>query len=142
MGIQELRGATDCYLVKKIDRWDGSPRRLSFASLYWGDEKKKSFAQVVKDSMAGRGRGGCRPRFPAEEWEGWGGGWFPPPQPGYPHSPYHPPPQRMATTRIHTIRHHRLSGSSIHLSIGPGQEAKTLEEEEGHHITLIRINAT
>ena len=77
MGIQELRGATDCYSVKKTDRWDGSPRRLSFASLYWGDEKKRSFAQVVKDSMAGRGRGGRRLRFPAEEWEGWGGGWSP-----------------------------------------------------------------
>jgi len=105
VGIQELRGATDCYSVKKTNRWDGSPRRLSFASLYWGDEKKKSFAQVVKDSMAGRGRGGCRPRFPAEEWEGWGGGWFPlhnqvirtlciilPPSYGYYPDPHYPPP--------------------------------------------------
>jgi len=41
-----------------------------------------------------------------------------------------------------TIRHRRPSDSSIPLTTGPGQEAKTLEEEEGHHITLIRINAT
>jgi len=42
--------------------------------------------------MAGRGRGGRRPRDPPEEWEDWGRGWFPPPHPGYLHPPYQPPP--------------------------------------------------
>lgn len=65
----------DCYLVGESDTWVQSPQQLKFAELFWGEEKKRSLAQVIKEAMAGHGRGrGPRPRSPEDDWERWGGG--------------------------------------------------------------------
>lgn len=62
----------DCFPVGEGDSWDGVPSKLNFAEIFWGEEKKRSFAEVVK-TMADRGRGrGPRPRNPEEDWERWG----------------------------------------------------------------------
>jgi hypothetical protein len=91
---------SDCYPVGEGDLWIEPPSKLKFAELFWGDEKKASFAQVVKGAMAGRGRGrGPRPRTPEEDWERWGeGGWNqylqfpqPPPPPHFYSQPPLPP---------------------------------------------------
>ena len=73
-------GVDDCYLVKRGDTWTGKPQKLSFAESIWGEGKRKSFVRVVKEAMAGRGRGGGGGRRPREEdWGHWGGGWQGPP---------------------------------------------------------------
>jgi hypothetical protein len=71
---------------------------LSAAAVRWGEEGRRSFVQVVKDSMAGRGRGrGPRP-CPSGNWDRWsGGGWNPyqfqppPPPPHFYNQPQPPP---------------------------------------------------
>lgn len=58
----------DCYPVRERDTWIEPPSKLKVAELFWGEEKKRSFAQVVK--MSGRGRGrDPRPRTPKEDWD-------------------------------------------------------------------------
>lgn len=58
----------DCFPVGAGDVWDREPNPLKFANLFWG-ESKKTFLQIVKESMVGRNqRGrGPRPRNPEEE---------------------------------------------------------------------------
>lgn len=102
---------SDCCPVGEGDTWAKSPSKLSAAAVIWGEEGRRSFVQVVKESMAGRGRGrGPRPRSDGD-WDRWGGGgWnpyhFPPPPPpphfyGQPppppfgYYPHHPPQQLM-----------------------------------------------
>lgn len=48
---------SDCYPVGEGDFWSEPPSKLNFVELFWGEEKRRSFAQVVKEVMAGRGRG-------------------------------------------------------------------------------------
>lgn len=58
---------SDCFPVGEGDSWDGTPSELNFAEIFWGEERRKSFAEVVK-TTAGRGRGrGPRPRVPKED---------------------------------------------------------------------------
>lgn len=47
----------DCYPVGQDDVWDSKPKSLNFTSLFWGDDSKKSFLRVVRESMANRSRG-------------------------------------------------------------------------------------
>lgn len=80
---------SDCYPFGEGDVWIEPPSKLKFTELFWGDEKKASFAQVVKGAMAGQGRGrGPRPRTLEEDWERWGGGGWN----QYPQFPQPPPP--------------------------------------------------
>ncbi|TVU07127.1 hypothetical protein EJB05_47168, partial [Eragrostis curvula] len=71
-------GAEDCHPVGWGDQWDKEPQKLNFAEEVWGEGKKKTFLQAVKEAMANRGRGrGQRPQSPEEEWGEWGGpGWY------------------------------------------------------------------
>ncbi|TVU25198.1 hypothetical protein EJB05_27686, partial [Eragrostis curvula] len=108
--------AADCHPVTRGDQWVKQPQKLNFAEDCWGEGRKQTFVQAVKQVMAGRGRGrGPRPASPEEEWGKWGGpGWnqfqygqqgfyqgMPPPQMGmgqmgygfYP--PMGPPPTHM-----------------------------------------------
>lgn len=65
----------DCFPVRGGDTLGKSPTRLDFAGRIWGEGERASFAQVVKNSMANRGRGGRGPRpRPDGEWSGWGPG--------------------------------------------------------------------
>lgn len=41
----------ECHPIGKSDIWIKPPSKLIFTELFWGEEKKQSFAQVVK--MAG-----------------------------------------------------------------------------------------
>jgi hypothetical protein len=54
---------TDCFSIREGDSWSEAPSKLNFVELFWGDKERKSFFQVVKEAMVGRGRGrGPRPR--------------------------------------------------------------------------------
>jgi hypothetical protein len=71
--VSKSFGASDCYPADSRDEWDVPISKLNFAETVWGEGKRKSFIKVVKESMAGRGRGlGPRPRNPEESWENWG----------------------------------------------------------------------
>lgn len=78
----------DCYPISEGDVWVDLLKKLRFAEVLWEDEKKRSFAEILKYGMANRARGrGQQPRSPDGEWGDWGGGgWnqFPP-------NPYTPP---------------------------------------------------
>lgn len=65
---------SDCFPIGEHDSWDDPPLKLNFTEFFWGEERKRSFAEVVK-TMDGSGRGrGPRLRNPEEDWERWGGG--------------------------------------------------------------------
>lgn len=58
----------DCYPVGEGDSWTKPPSKLNFAEDIWGKGRKKSFSKVLKEAMAGRGRGhGPRPRSAEED---------------------------------------------------------------------------
>lgn len=102
---------SDCFPVGENDSWDEPPLKLNFVEFSWGEERKRSFTEVV-NTMAGRGSvRGSRPRSPEEDSERWGagGGWnkypqIPPPPP--PHF-FNQPPPSMVTSPINLpIIHH------------------------------------
>ena len=77
---------TDCFPVGERDFWSQSPSKLRFQDLCWREEGKRTFAQVVRGGMAGRGRGRGPRLWAEEDWGRWdGGGWnqqqFPPTPP-------------------------------------------------------------
>ena len=67
LGKAKSFNVSDCYPVGG-DWWDLQPTKISFANSIWGKDQRKRLVKVVKDSMAGRGRGrGPRTHSPDED---------------------------------------------------------------------------